>query len=239
MPPGAMDAVVNDLVEHLRQIYSTLGPTDRYLVGISGAPGSGKTTIAAQVVSKLNQLSHRTFQEDIAVMLPMDGFHFYRAQLDKFPDPAEAHARRGAPHTFDALKYVQLAKSLKEESTVTIRAPSFDHRVKDPVENDIPINPSHRIVLIEGNYIQLTIPPWDEATRLLDEKWFITVERDVARGRVITRHLVAGIAKTEEEAGKRFDENDWPNGEFLLQNSNIENADKKIHSVQDPHLSET
>jgi pantothenate kinase len=107
----------------------------------------------------------------------------------------------------------------------------------DPVANDIPINPSHRIVVIEGNYIQLTIPPWDEATRLLDEKWFITVERDVARGRVITRHLVAGIAKTEEEAGKRFDENDWPNGEFLLQNSNIENADKKIHSVQDPHLS--
>jgi len=166
----------------------------------------------------------------------------------------EAHARRGAPYTFNAEKYVQLVKSLKEKSTVIIRAPSFDHSVKgistarlsqksayrlDPVENDIPINPSHRIVVIEGNYIQLTILPWDEATRLLDEKWFVTVERDVARGRVIKRHLIAGIAKTEEEAGKRFDDNDWPNGEFLLQNSNIQNANKKIRSIQDPHLSET
>jgi len=59
-----MDAVVDDLVEHLCQVYSTydhflsslmrrLGQTDRYLVGISGAPGSGKTTIAARVVTSV------------------------------------------------------------------------------------------------------------------------------------------------------------------------------------------
>lgn len=150
------------------------------------------------------------------------------------------------------MKYVQLVKFVKENPTVIIRAPSFDHGVKgksvlstlriyklDPVEHDIPINPTHRIVVIEGNYIQLTVPPWDEATQLLDEKWFITVERDVARGRVVKRHLIAGIAKTEQEAAMRFDENDWPNGEFLINNSSVEGADKKIHSVQDPHFSET
>ena len=170
--------------------------------------------------------------------------------MDKFPDPTEVHARRGAPHTFDAKKYVSLIKSLKEPSTVIIRAPSFDHSVKgktaiksgshieDPVEDDIPIRPSHRIVIIEGNYIQLTVSPWGEATGLLDEKWFIMVDRDVARERVIKRHMLAGIARTEEEAAIRFDENDWPNGEYLLQNSNVENADKKIHSIQDPGLSQ-
>ena len=92
-------------------------------------------------------------------------------------------------------------------------------------------------MVIEGNYIQLTILPWYNATRLLDEKWFITVERHVARMRVIKRHMMAGIASTEEEAAIRFDENDWPNGEFLLQNSNVENADRRIHSIQHPDQS--
>jgi pantothenate kinase len=93
--------------------------------------------------------------------------------------------------------------------------------------------------VLEGNYIHLTVPPWDQATKLLDEKWFIEVEREVARGRVILRHLIAGIADTEEEAGKRFDENDWPNGVYLLENSNVKNADRRIYNVQDRSMSQS
>ena len=115
-----------------------------------------------------------------------------------FPDPTEAHARRGAPHTFNASKYVELVKALKEGVTRTISAPSFDHSLKgmhsivrrltsDPVEEDIPILPSHRIVVLEGNYVHLTVPPWDQASNLLDEKWFILVKKEIARGRVVRR----------------------------------------------------
>lgn len=48
--------------------------------------------------------------------------------------------------------------------------------------------------------------------------------------------MISGIAATEEEAGRRFDENDWPNGEYLLQNSDVETADTMIHSIQDQHI---
>jgi pantothenate kinase len=102
------------------------------------------------------------------------------------------------------------------------------------VEEDIAILPAHRIVVLEGNYIHLTVPPWDQAAALLDEKWFIVVERDVARERVIQRHLISGVAETEVEAAKRFDENDWPNGEFVVENSNV--PDRVIHSVQDEEM---
>jgi pantothenate kinase len=108
--------------------------------------------------------------------------------------------------------------------------------VADPVEEDIVIKRTHRIVVIEGNYVHLSIPPWNEATQLLDERWFIDVERDVARRRVIQRHLNAGIAKDEQEASKRFDENDWPNGVFLLENSDVGTADKRIRSIEDSYL---
>ena len=33
--------------------------------------------------------------------------------------------------------------------------PSFDHRVGDPVDDDIVVEPEHRVVLIEGNYVLL------------------------------------------------------------------------------------
>lgn len=103
----------------------------------------------------------------------------------------------------------------------------------DPVEEDIHILPSHRIVVLEGNYIHLTVPPWDQASNLLDEKWFILVEKEIARGRVLKRHVVTGVARDEVEANKRFDENDWPNGEYTLENSDVDNADRRIRSVQD------
>jgi pantothenate kinase len=107
------------------------------------------------------------------------------------------------------------------------------------VENDIVIKPTHRIVVLEGNYVHLTVPPWNQATSLLDEKWFIHVERHIARSRVIHRHLISKIAQTEEEAGKRFDQNDWPNGIYILQNSDVDDVDKKIYSIRDRSISET
>ena len=105
------------------------------------------------------------------------------------------------------------------------------------MEEDIPILPAHRIVILEGNYVHLTVQPWNEATGLLDERWFVMVERDIAKERVIKRHLIARIAKTEDEAARRFDENDWPNGEYLIQNSDVQTAHRKIQSVQDRGMS--
>ena len=84
----------------------------------------------------------------------MDGYHYTRAQLDAMPDPATAHARRGAEFTFDGEGFLALVKRLKEPvtaETTTIFAPSFDHAIKDPKENDIPVERTHRIVVLEGN----------------------------------------------------------------------------------------
>ena len=33
--------------------------------------------------------------------------------------------------------------------------PSFDHGIGDPVDDDIAVEPEHRVVLIEGNYVLL------------------------------------------------------------------------------------
>ena len=135
------------------------------------------------------------------------------------PDPGKAHARRGAEWTFDAPAFVSLVRTLRQPlapESVTLHAPSFDHAIKDPVHDDIPIPPTARVVMFEGNYLSLSKGHWKEAAELMDELWFVQVEFDVARKRLVKRHVKAGIAATEEEAAKRADENDLVNGREIL-----------------------
>lgn len=157
----------------------------------------------------------------VAAFVPMDGYHLTRAQLSAMPDPVTAHARRGAEFTFDGPSFLSLVKTLREPlgpSSVTIFAPSFDHAVKDPKENDIVIRPGHRIVVFEGNYVVLDKEPWREAAGFMDERWFVDVDFETARRRLVTRHVKAGLARDEEDARKRADENDLVNGKQIVEN---------------------
>ncbi len=149
----------------------------------------------------------------------MDGYHLSRAQLSAMPDPTTAHARRGAAFTFDGDSFLTLVHKLREpllpEST-TLYAPSFDHAVKDPVADDIAIPPTTRVIVFEGNYLSLDKPPWKDAAAMMDELWFVDVDFDVARERLVRRHVKAGIAKNEEEAHRRVTENDLVNGQEIV-----------------------
>lgn len=151
---------------------------------------------------------------EVAVMLPMDGFHYYRRQLDAMPDPQEAHARRGAHWTFDARAFVDCVRRVRAEGQAAV--PSFDHAVGDPVEGDIRVLTSHRVVLVEGNYVLLDGAPWDELRRggLLDDTWFVDVPLDVAMERVFRRQTAIGLAP--EVSRGRIAGNDRPNAELVL-----------------------
>ena len=136
------------------------------------------------------------------------------------PDPAAAHLRRGAAFTFNAPAYLALVKQLRaplHPDSTTIYAPSFDHAVKDPVENDIPVAPNVKVLLFEGNYVALNKEGWAEATSLMDEVWFVEVDKKLARQRLVKRHVKAGIVRDEVEAGKRADEIDLVNGLDIIQ----------------------
>jgi pantothenate kinase len=150
----------------------------------------------------------------------MDGYHYPRTTLSSMPDPSNAHARRGAAFTFDAPAFLSLVRSIRSPltpSTPTLHAPSFDHALKDPVENDIPIPPTARIIVFEGNYLSLGKGEWKEAAELMDELWFVEVDFETAGKRLVPRHVKAGIAGNEEEAWKRVRENDLVNGRDIVE----------------------
>ncbi|BFZ61756.1 hypothetical protein YB2330_002831 [Saitoella coloradoensis] len=228
---------IEELTGHLLRVTKDLDQFKRYLVAVAGSPGSGKTTIATQVIRKINEYSQATSDIDMAGLIPMDGFHLTRAQLDAMPDPIEAHARRGAPFTFDPHKLKKLVERLREPiGSTAITAPSFDHAVKDPLEDDIHVLSTQRIIILEGNYLHLKDEPWCGIAAMMDELWYVDVDRDLARERLIARHLKAGLADTPEAAGARADSNDLPNGDYIKANS--VKPTRTIKSAQDSRLKE-
>src|SRR5262245_33072529 len=81
----------------------------RSMIALAGTPGAGKTTLASRLAEAINT---RTAPNTM-VALGMDGFHFTKAALWQFPNPAEAFARRGAPWMFDAAALQQRLEQLR------------------------------------------------------------------------------------------------------------------------------
>ncbi|KAJ6014593.1 hypothetical protein N7540_009184 [Penicillium herquei] len=210
---------VDRLALKIQALNKTKDATSRILIGVSGIPGSGKSTLGEAVATRLNELEGSDGQ--FAVCIPMDGYHLSRAQLAAMPDPAIAIHRRGAAFTFDGEGFYRLVKSLREPLTadsVAVYAPSFDHAIKDPVADDIPILPASKIIIFEGLYLSLNREPWSLAAALMDESWFIDVDRDMARERLIKRHVASGIVPDVGAATHRIDSTDFLNADDIMEN---------------------
>ena len=193
----------DDLAAELRQRAAQLTDDKQFWIGLAGGPGSGKSTLAEALKARLAEL---------LTIVPLDGYHYYRSELDRMKDPEEAHARRGAPFTFNANKFVDdLIKARNAGEGVF---PSFDHGAGDPVEADIQLLKGPQIVLVEGNYLLLDTEPWIHLrVRVFDETWFLDVSVSECNRRVYERHIKTG--KTEEHARLRVATNDSINAELI------------------------
>ncbi|KAK3326421.1 P-loop containing nucleoside triphosphate hydrolase protein [Apodospora peruviana] len=216
-----MEGQVSHLVDTAWDRFLMTPEQKRLIIAIGGIPGSGKTTLSKHITTALNTRYEALHPGSlpIAIFVPMDGYHLTRAQLSAMPDPVTAHARRGAEFTFDGEGFRRLVQALREPlspSSQAVFAPSFDHAVKDPKEDDIAISPTHRIVVLEGNYVLLDKEPWRMSASMFDIKCFVDVDFSVARKRLAVRHLAAGLAVTAEEADRRAVENDLPNSEEVV-----------------------
>jgi len=177
----------------------------RYLLGIVGPPGSGKSTLALALVETVN---HR-LQEDLCVVVPMDGFHLPNSVLNQ----RGLRSLKGIPETFDAASFVRLLEQLKIIPRQIVSCPNFERAIDEPVEDAITISALQRIVIVEGNYLLLDTPPWNGIAKLLDESWYLSVERDVLKQRLLQRHIEGG--KTRAQAEEKILSTDFPNAELI------------------------
>lgn len=157
----------------------------RALLGITGAPGAGKSRLATKLAAAVPG----------TVVVPMDGFHRTTAELAARGWVDE----RGTPRTFDAEAYVAMLRRLRAGETV--RAPGFDRSREEPVPAAIEVAAGARLVITEGNYLLLDSAPWSQIRALLDEIWFVEAPEEVRLQRLIARHVEFG--RTPAEARQR------------------------------------
>lgn len=167
-----------------------LGTGRRQLLGLAGAPGVGKSTVAAALVGEL---------APAAVLVPMDGFHLAEAELHRLG----RHARKGAPDTFDVAGYRWLLRRLRRPDPEVVWAPRFDRGLEEAIAGAIPVEPDLPMVITEGNYLLVGSGPWAEVRKLLDEVWFLETDEQVRLARLTERHLAYGRAFAEAAARAR------------------------------------
>jgi pantothenate kinase len=177
-------------LEHLIGRAQALAATgSRRIVGICGAPGAGKSTLAERLVAALG---------DRAVLVAMDGFHLSQRELRRLG----REQRKGAPDTFDASGYVDLIRRLRrngpeQADAETIYAPEFCREIEEPIACAVPVAPEVPLVVTEGNYLLLPDHPWSALRALLHEVWFLAPDEPVRLARLIERHRRYGRSDAE------------------------------------------
>jgi pantothenate kinase len=189
----------------------------RAVLGICGAPGSGKSLFAERLVARLGPA---------AVVVPMDGFHLHDAVLARLG----RLDRKGAPDTFDVDGYAALLRRLRDSPERTVYAPAFDRDHELSLAGAIPVRPSHRLVVTEGNYLLLDRPVWSDVRAQLDECWFLRSDDELRRRRLVERHVRHG--RSPDAAADWVRESDEPNAELV--SATADRADLVVDAARLP-----
>ncbi|WFE28705.1 nucleoside/nucleotide kinase family protein [Solwaraspora sp. WMMD791] len=200
-----------ELVAHARRLVPVDG---RHVLGITGCPAAGKSTLALALAQELAR------HGDAVAAVPMDGFHLSDSALHQLG----RRDRKGAIDTFDADGYLALLRRIRADRDRTIWAPGFARDLEQPIAGTIPVDPQVRLVVTEGNYLLAEDPPWPQIRAELVEVWYCHLDDDLRRDRLVRRHIEFG--KSEQAARDWVRAVDDPNAALI--SSSRDRADLDI-----------
>ena len=189
--------------------------SNRFIVGIAGGPGSGKSTFAV----KLEELINSKAKSDLTQIFPMDGFHRKNIELER----SGLTSVKGAPETFDLEGYISMLNRIKLGEN--LKAPIYSRKAHDVIDNALSIEPYHEIIITEGNYLFADMEGWCVIKDIIDLKIYIDAEKSVCEKRLLERHMRGG--KTEIEALEKIKRVDMENYDLIDQTKKY--ADEVIY----------
>src|SRR5690606_7129125 len=137
--PGSREAAMSEIASIAATIFRKARGSSRVMVAVAGAPGAGKTTLAAALAEAINAGGQS------AAVVAMDGFHYDDAVLE-----ARGHrSRKGAPHTFDFAGFRALLNRLRTGGE-DVAVPVFDRTMELSRAAAAIVPADTRIVLVEG-----------------------------------------------------------------------------------------
>lgn len=171
----------------------------RFIVAIAGPPGAGKSTLAGEL--------DRLMPEGSAAIIPMDGFHYDDAVLDRL----DLRNRKGAPETFDVGGFGALLGRIRGRDA-DVAIPVFDRTMELARAGARLIAAETKFILVEGNYLLLDEEPWSKLASYFDLTVFIDVPRAELERRLLQRWREHGRADGPQWVAG----NDMPNVDRVL-----------------------
>lgn len=193
----AVEATVEQLVARAEAI---VGEGQRQVLGLLGAPGSGKSTVADLIVEGLGAK---------AAIIEMDAFHL----SDELLVTLGRRDRKGAPDTFDVDGYVEILRRLTEPGAGDVYVPIFDRTLDTSVGSAQLVPADCELIITTGNYLLLDSEPWPRLRRFIDHAWFLEPDEDQRIDQLIARHVQYG--KTPDEAREWVLRSDQRNAEMV------------------------
>jgi pantothenate kinase len=170
------------------------------MVGVAGPPGAGKSTLAEAIVEAVG---------DLAVYVPMDGFHLSNLELDRLG----LTDRKGAPETFDADGFLHLLRRIAAGGEL-VYAPAYSRMLHESVGGVIPVFASTRLVVVDGNYLLLQREPWVSVRSLLHRVIYVDAPDGVRVPGLLRRQRSRGL--DEQQARDWVERSDEANARLVV-----------------------
>ena len=198
--------------------------SDRWVIGISGPAGAGKSTLGGMLVQVLNALHGE--DESFSCLLGVDGYHKENSTLDL----EGSRAVKGRPATLDVASFVRDVRRVKYQRAddPPVGLPTYHRPSHNPIADAlfVPPPPRLQIVVIEGILLftegngfeplyqdhhngdeKTTTPP------LLDVRIYLDLPEPLARGRVNARKVQGG--RRHEDVEEHYLRVDFKNHEEM------------------------
>jgi pantothenate kinase len=197
---------VDDIAGLATLALARAGTAPRFMIGMAGPPAAGKSTTAEALATAIRAAG------ETATVIPMDGFHYDDAVLDRLG----LRARKGSPPTFDAAGFRVLLERLKAREN-NIAIPHFDRALELSRAAAELVSADIRFLVIEGNYLLLDEAPWSALRPLFDMTVFLRVPLEELDRRLVARWDHFG--REGQAVRKWIDTNDLPNIRHVIDRS--------------------
>ena len=218
IPDMRRDALTDRIDSDVARVLAAL-PADvarrerRFILGIAGPPASGKSTLAVALRDALDATAAASKACGIAAIAALDAFHYDDRVLH-----ARGHRlRKGAPFTFDAEGFEAMLARLAASPREAVAVPVFDRDLELSRAAAVIVEPHHRVVITEGNYLLLDDERWRGARALIDFTVFLDVRADELHDRLVRRWRGHGYGPAQ--AKEKTQANDLVNARLVADRS--------------------